>query len=339
MGEKKLNDGNEESDSEINKTLASSEYKNLVENKTATPEEMTTPEETTTPEEMDAFVESLSSYMENWDKKIEFNKKQVSSEIKKLVQASAMRNYSYLVRGPDTDLSSANVPLLEIWRLLYSENFELLTKYNLTSRDHLFIEFSKRIDLLRNLIKSPSESNTESKDFGNHFSSALIFIRCMTRTSQRDDNLGKRNLSYSMLKELESLVEGLKSNKKPLFERNICAFLINYERITLLNSDGAYLRSLLHTKSLKNLGHDDQLLQNVTRYGFCHPCLCNPAEFKRVITDYTHFLAGMKTRWHMLSENDFAYLGDSKTLHHLARGIILFNHLLINERDVDNRLL
>jgi hypothetical protein len=324
MGEKKSNTGNEESDFEINKMLVSSEFKKLVELNTATPEET------------EELIEELSSYIENFDKDLEFNKALVYREIKKLFQASAIKNYSYL---PYTEQSPNNLPQLEIWKLLYSENFELLKKYNLTSRENIFIEFSKRIDLLQNLVKSPYESNIESKDFGNHFSSALIYIRCMTRTSQIDENLGKRNLSYSMLKELESLVEGLINNKKPLFERNICAFLINYERITLLNSDGAYLRSLLHTKSLKSLGHDDLLPQNVTRYGYCHPCLCDPEGFKRMITDYTHLLAGMNPRRHMFRENDFAYLGDSKTLHHLARGIILFNRLLIHKTSVDDRSL
>ena len=109
MGEKKSNADNEESELEINKkqvsreimkVVESHEIKKLIEYKPAAPEEERMAEE---------LIDSLSNYIENLNGKVEFNKILVSSEINKLLQVSTVRNYSYLVRGPDTDVSSDKV--------------------------------------------------------------------------------------------------------------------------------------------------------------------------------------------------------------------------------------
>ncbi|MDE0954535.1 MAG: hypothetical protein OR994_07645, partial [Candidatus Poseidoniales archaeon] len=143
--------------------------------------------------------------------------------------------------------------------------------------------------------------------FCNEFSNAILLIRLMTIThsahsqSCKEPNIKlQRNHSYSMCIDLESLINSFeyhKSNSNYLFDS--CKFILNYERIVLLNSNGSYLESLSLIDSLGQearwLGGGRSLWNlHFSDFGLFHPCLVNCYKFAQLITEWTKSMAGMK---------------------------------------------
>jgi len=221
---------------------------------------------------------------------------------------------------PCIDVQDKQVSLLEKWESIYSGDMtkfdEIGLSVNMSDLKNKFIETMGKLKsisdneshLFEDEWTEKGEISANIIKFCNEFSNAILLIRLMTRTyssysqSCKESNIElERNHSYSMCRDLESFI---KYFEDPVLGRDYllisCKFILNYERIVLLNSDGSYLESMTQ---IENLKQQQLLYQNAVRrfgpphfsdFGLGHPCLVDCDAFVLLITEWTKSMAGMK---------------------------------------------